>query len=133
MTSPTLTGLHHVTFPVTDLDSAITWFETVFWAHRLAGNDHHDEHGVRFAVVLSLPGVAAPVLLHRTADIPEVSHAGLSVAGQPELARWGAHFDQHGVTHSDVMLGRGGPVMTCAIPGGSTLVLFADQVDDPTG
>lgn len=131
MTSPTLTGLHHVTFAVTDLDKAVTWFETAFGARRLAANDHHDEDGVRFAVVLSLPGVASPVLLHRSADIPEVSHVGLGVAGRAELARWAAHFDQHGVTHSEVMLGRGGHVMTCAIPGGSTLVLFADQVHEP--
>lgn len=130
MTPPTLSGLHHVTFPVTDLDSAITWFETVFGAQRLAGNDHHDEHGVRFAVVMSLPGVTVPVLLHRTAEVPEVSHVGLSVAGRPELARWAAHFDQHDVMHSEVLFGRGGDLMTCAVPGGSTLVLFASQVDD---
>jgi catechol 2,3-dioxygenase-like lactoylglutathione lyase family enzyme len=133
MTTPTLTGLHHVTLAVTDLDQAITWFETVFGARRRAADDHYGEDGVRFAAVLSLPGVAVPVLLQRAADVPPVSHVGLGVAGRPELARWAAHFDQHGVTHSDVLLGRGGHVMTCATPGGSTLVLFADQVDDATG
>jgi hypothetical protein len=54
MTSPTLSGLHHVTLSLTDLDGATTWFETVFGARRLAELDHHDEHGSRFAVVLRL-------------------------------------------------------------------------------
>lgn len=130
MTPPTLSGLHHVTFPVADLDDATTWFETVFGARRLAELDHHDEQGSRYAVVLSLPGVAPQVLLHRTEDVPEVSQVGLGVADRAELAQWGAHFDGHGVTHSDVLLGRAGPVMTCTMPGGPTLVLFAGQADD---
>ena len=130
MTPPTLTGLHHVTISVSDLDPAITWFETVFGARRVAGNDHYDEHGVRFAAVVTLPGAEAPVLLHQAADIPAVSPVGLSVPGRPGLDRWAAHFDQHGVTRSEVLLGRGGQVMTCAIPGGPTLVLFAAQVAD---
>ncbi len=131
MTPPTLSGLHHVTFPVADLDDATTWFGTVFGARRLAGLDHHDEHGSRFAVVLSLPGVAPLVALRHTEDVPEeVVQWALGVADRAELARWAAHFDGHGVAHSEVLTAQAGHVMTCTTPGGATLLLYAGQADD---
>jgi catechol 2,3-dioxygenase-like lactoylglutathione lyase family enzyme len=131
MTPPTLSGLHHVTLPVTDLDGAMTWLETVFGARRLAELDHHDEHGFRFAVVLRLAGVAPLVALRHTQDVTEeVSQWALGVADRAELARWAAHFDGHGVAHSDVMPARAGHVMTCTTPGGLALLLYADEADD---
>ncbi len=130
MTPPTLSGLHHVTFPVTDLDGATTWFETVFGARRLAELDHYDEHGFRFAVVLRLQGVAPLVLLRLTEDVPGVSQVALGVADPAELAQWAAHFDEHGVAHSDALPARAGHVMTCTTPGGPTLLLYAGQADD---
>lgn len=130
MTPPTLSGLHHVAFPVTDLDGATTWFETVFGARRLAELDHHDEHGSRYAVVLRLPGVAPLILLRHAEDAPEVSQAALGVTDRAEIARWAAHFDGHGVAHSDVVPARAGHVMTCIMPGGPTLLLYAGQADD---
>ena len=134
MTPPTLSGLHHVTFPVADLDDATTWFETAFGARRRAELDHHDEHGSRFAVVLSLPGVAPLVALRQTKDVPEeVVQWALDVAGQAELARWAAHFDRHGVAHSDVLTAQAGHVMTCTTPGGPTLLLYAAQADEAVG
>lgn len=87
MTPPTLSGLHRVTFPVTDLDGTMTWFETVFGPRRLAELDHHDEHGFRFAVVLRLAGVAPLVALRHTQDVTEeVSQWARGVAGRAELA-----------------------------------------------
>ena len=127
MTRPTLSGLHHVTFPVTDLDAATSWFETVFGARRLSELDHHDEHGSRFAVVLRLPGVAPLVQLRHTEDLPEVNQVALGVAEREELVRWAAHFDGHGVEHSDVTAARAGHVLTCALPGGPTLLLYAGR------
>ena len=131
MTPPALSGLHHVTFPVTDLDGALAWFETVFGAQRLAELDHRDEHGLRFAVVLRLAGVAPLVALRHTKDVTEeVSLWALGVADRAELARWAAHFDGHGVARSDVMRGQAGHVMTCTTPGGPALLLYADAADD---
>ena len=131
MTPPALSELHHVTFPVADLDGAMTWFETVFGARRVVELDHLDEHGVRFAVVLRLPGVAPLIALRHTRDITEeVSQWALGVADQAELARWAAHFDRHGVAHSDVMTAQAGHVMTCAALGGPALLLYADKADD---
>lgn len=131
MTRPTLSGLHHVTLSVTDLDGATTWFETVFGARRLAELDHHDEHGSRFAVVLRLPGVAPLVALRQTQGVTEaVSEWALAVTDRAELDRWAAHFDGHGVAHSDVMPAQAGHVMTCSAPGGPAFLLYADKAVD---
>ena len=135
MTTPTLFGLHHVTFPVADLDGAMAWFETVFGAQHLAELDQHDEHGFRLAVVLRLPGVVPMVGLRHVEDVSQLRHAedvsqmsevALGVADRAELARWAAHFDGRDVAHSDVMAGGLGHVMKCTMPGGPTLMLFAD-------
>jgi catechol 2,3-dioxygenase-like lactoylglutathione lyase family enzyme len=126
MTTPTLSGLHHVTFPVTDIDVATTWFETVFEAGRLAELDQHDEHGVRSAVVLRLPGVEQMIALRRTEDAPGATQVALGVADRTELDRWAAHFDGHRAARSDVIVGPAGLVMTCPIPTGPTLLLYAE-------
>ncbi|HEY4017179.1 MAG TPA: VOC family protein [Pseudonocardiaceae bacterium] len=127
MTTPTLSGLHHVMFPVTDLDVATTWFETVFEARRIAELDHHDEAGKLIAVVLRVPGLVPMVLLRRNNNAPALSESALGVADRAELDRWVSHFDARGVKHSEVMAGRVGDVLTCAMPGGPDLMLFVDR------
>lgn len=42
-------GLHHVKFPVTDLDASLQWYETVLKAKREPRFDHLDADGKRFA------------------------------------------------------------------------------------
>jgi catechol 2,3-dioxygenase-like lactoylglutathione lyase family enzyme len=127
MTTPALSGLHHVMFPVTELDVATTWFESVFGARRIAELDHHDEHGTLIAVVLRVPGLAPMVLLRRNDTVPALSESALGVANSAELARWATHFDEQGVKHSEVMTGRVGDVLTCTMPGGPDLMLFTDR------
>ena len=129
MTRPTLSGLHHVTFPVTDLDGATTWFETAFEAQRLPELDQHDEHGSRVAVVLRMPDVAPLVALRHTEGVPaatQVVQVGLGVADRAELTRWAAYFDGRGVAHSDIIVGPAGHVMTCTMPNGPALLLYAE-------
>jgi hypothetical protein len=87
--------------------------------------------GFRFAVVLRPAGIAPLVALRHTKDVTEeVSQWALGVADRAELTRWAAHFDGHGVVHSDVMPARAGHVMTCLTPGGPALLLYADEADD---
>jgi hypothetical protein len=130
MTTPTLSGVHSVTFPVTDLDGAMTWFETVFEARHLPELDHHDENGDRLAVVLRLPGIAPIAQLRHTEGAPGISQVALGVTDPAELERWAVHFDGHGVPHSGVLTARAGHVMTCTMPGGPTLLLYAGQADE---
>ena len=130
MTTPTLSGLHHVMFPVTDLDAAATWFESVFAAHRLDELDHLDEHGTLIAVVLRVPGLVPMVLLRHNENVPKMSESALGVADRAELVRWATHLDERGVAHSEIMAGRVGDVLTCAMPGGPDLMIFADRTNE---
>lgn len=125
MTTPTLSGLHHVSLPVADLDGAAKWLENVFGAEYLPDLDHLDGEGSRFAVVVRVPGVPAMVLLRLSDEIPEVALLALGVADRAELDRWAAHFDAQGVEHSEAIVGRAGHVMTCTMPGAPALVLYA--------
>ena len=129
MTTPTptpkLSGLHHVSLPVADLDAAAKWFEDVFGAEYLPELDHADGDGSRFAVVVRVPGVPAMVLLRVGDEIPEVAPLALGVPDRAELDRWAAHFAARDIEHSDVRAGRAGHVLTCTMPGGPALVLYA--------
>jgi len=125
MTTPKLSGLHHVTFPVPNLDTATSWFEAIFGAKYLPELDHYDEHGVHFGVVLQLPGIQPFILLRRADELPDLSEVVLSVADKAELKRWATHFDGHGIAHSEVRLGRAGYVMTCTMADGPALALCA--------
>jgi hypothetical protein len=45
MTGFSYVGLHHVKFPVTDLDTSLQWYETVLKAKREPRFDHMDANG----------------------------------------------------------------------------------------
>lgn len=61
--SPCLSGLHHVTLPVSDLDASAAWYGAVLGAVRVPALDHHDPGGGRFSVVLTVPGLHVPLQL----------------------------------------------------------------------
>lgn len=53
-------GLHHVKFPVTDLDASLKWYEKVLKAKREPRFDYLDSDGNRFAVITFWPGSTHP-------------------------------------------------------------------------
>ncbi|MDX6393596.1 MAG: hypothetical protein QOJ73_4659, partial [Streptosporangiaceae bacterium] len=61
METPEVAGLHHIQFPVSDLDASIAWFERVLGARHHPAFDHHDADEVRYAVILEVPGLPFPV------------------------------------------------------------------------
>lgn len=132
MTTPTLSGVHHVTFLVPDLGAAIHWYETVLGARHLARLDHHDESGDRFAVLFLLPGVDTPVQVRRERSVTTATSGTdavtFSVTDRAELDRWTAHFDAHGVEHSPVTAARTGFSMTFTVPGGGSVRLYTEPL-----
>ena len=65
---PSLSGIHHVTLPVSDLGASADWYAHALGATRLPGLDHHDPQGNRFSVVVTLPGLGIPVQLRLAPD-----------------------------------------------------------------
>jgi catechol 2,3-dioxygenase-like lactoylglutathione lyase family enzyme len=122
MSAPPLSGLHHLKLPVADLDTSIDWYRRVFDADHLPQFDHVDSSGVRYAVILSVPGLPTPLELRWA---PAAAHAMrgcdpimLAAESADVLTSWARHLDDEGVDHSPVITGGAGHLMVLADPDG---------------
>ncbi|HEY4454518.1 MAG TPA: VOC family protein [Pseudonocardiaceae bacterium] len=125
MVAPVLRGLHHLKLPVSDLDASLAWYQRVLGALHQRQFDHIDSDGVRYAVILAVPGVDTPLELRwapemaaRTVGYDPISFA---VDDPAALDAWAAHLDELGVEHSPVALGAAGRLLAFADPDGTHL------------
>lgn len=132
MTAPALTGLHHVTLPVSDLEASAAWYQRALLGERVTRLDHHDAAGDPIAVVLRLPGLTVPVKLQVQPEAAEALRGydpvTLGVAGVADLERWIDHLDEQGVAHSPVMPARIGHSVSLTDPDGTLLRLYTEPV-----
>lgn len=131
-TAPTLTGVHHLKFPVSDLPASLAWFQSAFGARRVAAQDHLDAAGRLYAVIVMLPGLAEPVEL-RLAPAAARAVAGydpvtFGVADLAALETWAAHLDAVGIEHSPVINGYIGQLIDLRTPDGLAVRLYTDPV-----
>jgi catechol 2,3-dioxygenase-like lactoylglutathione lyase family enzyme len=139
MSAPPLVGLHHLKLPVSDLDASIDWYRRVFDAEYQSQFDHVDSSGVRYAVILSVPGLPVPLEL-RWAPTAAAAMQGydpimLAAESADVLSAWAAHLDAEGVDHSPVITGGAGHLMVLADPDGTFIRIGevpAGGVDDIT-
>lgn len=129
---PAVAGLHHVTFAVTSLASAIAWYARLLGAVHLPALDHYSDGGEWFAAILTVPGLDFPVQLRVGA--PAAVPAGFepvtfAVADRAALDAWVAHLDACGVPHSPVTSARAGDSVQFASPDGTPLRLYTGRVD----
>jgi catechol 2,3-dioxygenase-like lactoylglutathione lyase family enzyme len=100
-------GLHHVKFPVTDLDASLKWYEKVLKAKREPRFDHLDSDGNRFAVITFWPGVDVPCELRFAPDAAKAvagfDPVAFGVTDEQALQGWIEHFDAVGAEHTDVI------------------------------
>jgi catechol 2,3-dioxygenase-like lactoylglutathione lyase family enzyme len=128
MSGPSYAGLHHVKFPVTDLDEALQWYATVLKAKREPRFDHYDNEGKRFAVITFWPGVDVPCEL-RLAPKAAEAVAGydpvtFGVADEAALRAWITHFDAVGAEHTDVIGGFLGKLVEVTSPDGLAIRFY---------
>jgi catechol 2,3-dioxygenase-like lactoylglutathione lyase family enzyme len=126
---PAVSGIHHVTFVVRDLDAGIAWFGSVLGARHRPRFDHHDAEGVLFGVVLELDGFAGMIEIRLATDDYPLPGAGydpvtFEVADDAELARWLEHLDAVGEVHSSIKRRRTGQSIEFVTPDGTLLRLF---------
>ncbi|MFI9382124.1 VOC family protein [Kutzneria sp. NPDC052558] len=136
MAFPTLDGVHHLKFPVSDLAASVEWFGTALGARRQEGLDHYDLDGRLFGVILAVPGLDVPVELRLS---PEMARAmagydpvTFSVADDAALARWIAHLDSVGIEHSPPLRGFAGQLITLSTPDGVVIRLYTALPADPS-
>ena len=62
MASPPIAGIHHLKFPVSDIDVSLAWYTLVLSATHLPELDHFTKGGDRYAVELQMPAFGKTVL-----------------------------------------------------------------------
>jgi catechol 2,3-dioxygenase-like lactoylglutathione lyase family enzyme len=133
MSAPALLGLHHLKLPVSDLDASIDWYGRVFDAEYLPQFDHVDNSGVRYAVIINVPGLPVPVELRwaptAASAIGGYDPIDLAVDSVDALQEWVRHLDVQGVDHSPVITGGAGHLMVLADPDG----IFIRIAEVPAG
>lgn len=120
---PDITGIHHISLTVTDLDRSVAWYSEVLGFGELMKETHPDGKGR--AIVLGKPDWSMCVGLHihdaNAADPFHEARTGLDhvsfrVADRAELDRWAARFGELGVSHSPITDGEGHAVLVFRDP-----------------
>lgn len=132
MTLPALTGVHHVKFPVSDIDRSVGWYETVLGAVLLPHLGHRDTDGKLFAAVLALPGTSTFLQLRLATDNPVRGFDPITFAVQDSsaLADWAKSLDGLGVTRSEIATAVIGDALDFTDPDGTRLRLYTQPDAD---
>lgn len=127
-----ISGIHHVTFVVSDLDEGIAWFGRIFGARHIDRFDHHDPSGIRFGVVVEIDGFPGTIELRvATADYPLRSGFDpitFQVPNDESLDDWLEHLSAEGVSHSPIKQRRTGRSIEITSPDGILIRLFTAPV-----
>lgn len=126
MNDPTLSGIHHVTLNIHDVDKSERWYREVLGFARVTSYEGPGFH----RVIMRHPGSGIVLGLNRHEDVEGaqpfnerrtgLDHLALQAPDRPSLDAWINRFEDLGVAHSEVKPG--------VIPG-SFLVVFRDPDD----
>lgn len=130
--NPAISGVHHVTFVVSDLQAGLAWFERTLGARHRARFDHHDASGALFGVIVELEGFPGMVELRVAAEdypVPDgYDPVTFEVADDAALDAWLAHLDAVGADHSPIKQRRTGRSLEVLTPDGVLIRLFTAPV-----
>ena len=106
-TPPPVQYIHHLKFPVTDVDRSVTFYEQVFGAQELTKLTHKDDNGEVYARVVQIPGFQPMVELWISAASAK-AQAGydfltLAVKDRAALDSWSKYLDSLGIDHSGIL------------------------------
>jgi catechol 2,3-dioxygenase-like lactoylglutathione lyase family enzyme len=138
MARPSIVGVHHVKFPVSDLAQSREWYEQVLGLEVLV--DFPDEDGVVRGLAGLLPGPPPVAVALRENPTAAAGARGFdpvsfAVADREAALAWADHLDTLGVEHSEVTEGTLGWALDIADPDGITIRLYSvDRAEvDNTG
>lgn len=109
---PTITGIHHFSPTVSDVEASATWYEQVFSMVRVPMTfPHHEREDTGYAVMLLDPVSGLGIGLHHNAANrgeafdearTGLDHIGFKVPTREALDGWAAKLDGLGIEHSGV-------------------------------
>jgi glyoxylase I family protein len=114
-TAPGITGVHHFSVTVRDIEASAAWYQQVFRAHRVPMKfPHYEREDTGYGVLLVDPRSGLAIGLHtNTGNDGEqfdeartgLDHVGFNVAAREELEAWAAWLDELGIKHSGIRTG----------------------------
>ena len=114
-TVPGVTGVHHVSFTVSDIEASSAWYQRVLGADRVPMTfPHYEREDTGYGVLLVEPRSGLMIGLHtNTGNAGEqfdecrtgLDHVGINVATRAELEAWTAWLDELGIEHSGIRSG----------------------------
>ncbi|OBF29305.1 glyoxalase [Mycobacterium sp. ACS1612] len=112
---PVITGIHHVSVTVRDLETSVAWYQRVFRADRVPMTfPHYEREDTGYGVLLVDQRSGLVIGLHTNAGNDGrafdeartgLDHVGFNVASRAELEAWAAWLDELGVEHSGIRSG----------------------------
>jgi catechol 2,3-dioxygenase-like lactoylglutathione lyase family enzyme len=123
-----ITGIHHVTLSVTDLNRSVEWYVRVLGFEEL----RRLTHGGLDKAMLRLGGVTVTFVSHGGLAVPGpfderrtgLDHLSFAVADRAALEAWMARLDEHGVVHSDIVTGSTGDLFPFRDPDNIALEFY---------
>jgi catechol 2,3-dioxygenase-like lactoylglutathione lyase family enzyme len=110
--APVVTGIHHLSLTVADVESSAAWYGRVLGLSRVPVTfPHHGDEDGGFAVVMVEPRSGVMIgLHHHEANLGDgfderrngLDHISFTVAARADLDTWAAWLDEQGVEHSGV-------------------------------
>jgi glyoxylase I family protein len=114
-TAPGITGIHHFSVTVRDIEASVAWYQRVFRADRVPMKfPHYEREDTGYSVLLVEPRSGLAIGLHtNTGNDGEqfdeactgLDHVGFNVASREDLEAWTAWLDELGIDHSGIRTG----------------------------
>ena len=112
VSNPGITGIHHFSITVTDLEASLDWYQRLLGADRLPMKfPHYEREDTGYGELLIEPRSGLIIGLHtntgndgRRFDEARtgLDHVALNVASRDDLEAWTRRLDHLGIEHSGI-------------------------------
>ncbi len=135
MSRPPMQGIHHLKFPVSDLERSLTFYERTLGGKRIAEWDHVHADGTRYAMILDVPGLGTHLELRLDEGQAKAQRGfgpiTIAVEDRAALAAWMDHLDGVGIEHSPVLAAIQAWLVVFVDPDGRRLRLYTLETHGP--
>ena len=113
--APGITGVHHFSVTVRDIEASLDWYQRVFRADRVPMKfPHYEREETGYGVLLIDPRSGLAIGLHTNTGndgrqfdeaCTGLDHVGFNVATRADLESWARWLDELGIEHSGIRTG----------------------------
>lgn len=125
MTAPAVTGVHHLSLTVTDLEASVDWYTRALGWQRQPGTvPHYAAEDTGYCILVADANSGLVIALHQnTGNKGEafseahtgLDHASFRVSSRADLDTWVTWLDENGVERTGVRDVAGPPAMSTVV------------------